>query len=434
VKSSAAADPYVPERGNPGYRVLAYDLDLDYRPDPNRLEGRARVTVEADHRLHRIDLDLAGLRVSAVSVAGRKARWAQRSNKLVITPAAAIPAGEPIPIDIRYRGNPSLTRSEWGPVGWELLEDGVLVASQPSGACTWFPCNDLAAQKAPFTVSITTPSVYTTLVNGVLRSTRTRGGTTTWVYEQAEPTSPYLMSVNVGRYRRHPVATEPVRIELLLDPVDEPAVSVAFARQEQMVAVFSDLFGPYPFAAGYTVVVCPNDLEIPLEAMGQAAFGRNHLDGRSERLIAHELSHQWFGNSVTAARWSDIWLHEGFACYAEWLWSERSGGPTADEHARRHHARLHKAPPTRPLLDPGPAHMFDDWVYKRGALTLHSIRLEIGDDAFFGLLRGWCSTFQHGVVTTADFEAATTTAAGRPLTSLFDAWLRARALPDLPTA
>ena len=115
-----------------------------------------------------------------------------------------------------------------------------------------------------------------------------------------------------------------------------------FARQPEMMELFVELFGPYPLANGYTVVVTDDDLEIPVEAQGISIFGANHCDGTraSERLIAHELAHQWFGNSVTARQWRDIWLHEGFACYAEWLWSEHSGGPSADELARHYHEKL----------------------------------------------------------------------------------------------
>jgi aminopeptidase N len=432
---SSAVDPYVPERGNDGYEVSCYELDLDYGIASNLLHGRVRITLRPVEPLTRFTLDLVGLRVSKLAVAGRAARWKQRGGKLHVTPAAPLAEGREVLVDVRYSGNPRPTGSTWGPVGWEELTDGVLVASQPSGSCTWFPCNDLARQKAPFRLSVTAGSAYRAVANGTLRSRRAHGSTTTWVFEQVEPAAPYLMALHLGRYEEHRIAEAPVAIRAYLAPAHRDAFEAAFARQAQMMDVFVERFGPYPFAAGYAVVICPEPLEVPLESQGQAIFGTNHLDGRHERLIAHELAHQWFGNSLTAATWADIWLHEGFACYAEWLWSEASGGSGADEHARTHHDRLAGLPQDLVLADPGPARMFDDRVYKRGALTLHALRLALGDGAFFDLLRRWAATRQHGVVTTADFEALATQAAtgagAGPLRPLFDAWLRAEPLPAL---
>jgi aminopeptidase N len=201
-----------------------------------------------------------------------------------------------------------------------------------------------------------------------------------------------------------------------------------------MMEVFVARFGPYPFESGYVVVVVDDDLEIPLEAQGLSIFGTNHLGGADERLIAHELSHQWFGNSLTAARWRDIWLHEGFACYAEWIWSEDSGGPAADVLARQHHARLASLSQDLVLGDPGPVDMFDDRVYKRGALTLHALRHALGDDPFFALLRRWARDHQHATVTTPAFVELAEQVAGQPLADLFDRWLVATALPPLTTA
>lgn len=427
-------DPYVPERGDDGYDVTGYDLILDYAVSSNRLDGRAAIRLVPRRPASRIVLDLVGLRASRVAVAGRAARWQHRGGKLHILPATSLDAGVEVVVEVRYAGNPAPTGSRWGGVGWEELTDGVLVAAQPSGACTWFPCNDLASQKAPFRVTFTAASAYRVVANGLLRTRRVGGSTTTWEYEQPEPTSPYLMTVHVGRYEEHEVTSAPVPMWAVLGSSERTAFASAFARQAEMMDVFVERFGPYPFAAGYTVVICPEPLEMPLEAQGQAIFGTNHLTGDDERLIAHELAHQWFGNSLTAAGWHDIWLHEGFACYAEWLWSEASGGLSADDQARRHHGRLQALPQDLLLADPGPDDMFDDRVYKRGALTLHSLRLELGDVPFFALLRTWAADHQHGLVATPDLEALVADVAGRPLTALFDAWLRSPALPPLPSS
>ncbi len=143
-------------------------------------------------------------------------------------------------------------------------------------------------------------------------------------------------------YESHRLPKAPVPMQAVLPARLQRNFDHDFGRQPQMMKLFVKLFGPYPLSTGYTVVVTDDDLEIPLEAQGISIFGANHCDGSrgSERLIAHELAHQWFGNSVTARRWRDIWLHEGFACYAEWLWSEDSGGRSADEWARHYHQRL----------------------------------------------------------------------------------------------
>src|SRR5690606_6786207 len=118
---------------------------------------------------------------------------------------------------------------------------------------------------------------------------------------------------------------------------------------------------------------------------------------------AHELAHQWFGNAVGLEAWRDIWLNEGPACYAEWVWSEASGGETAHALALAHHERLAAKEQDLVLADPGPERMFDDRVYKRGALTVHALRLTIGDEAFFELLRAWTARFGHGTATTRHF-------------------------------
>jgi len=210
-------------------------------------------------------------------------------------------------------------------------------------------------------------------------------------------------------------------------------VRSAFADQGRMMEYFSEVFGPYPFDT-YSTVVTPDELEIPLESQSLATFGSNYLTGqwRHVRLVAHELAHQWFGNAVTMASMQHIWLHEGFACYSEWLWSEAAGLERADWHAKHHYARLSDLPQDLLLADPGPEDMFDDRVYKRGALTLHALRERVGDEAFFTILRTWVERFNGRTVVSADFEALAAEVSGEDLSGLFDAWLRQVALPAFP--
>ncbi|WP_328988632.1 M1 family metallopeptidase [Kribbella sp. NBC_01245] len=430
--ATSAGDPYVPDHGNGGYRVESYELELDYRVNSNRLTGKAKITAIATHGLMRFSFDLVGLRVSKVSVNGRRpVRFAQRGGKLHIWPAADLPADQPFVVEIAYGGNPKPSDSPWGELGWEELTEGVIVASQPSGAATWYPCNDHPADKARYRITISTDSPYHVVANGRLVSCRTKASRTTWTFEQQAPMATYLATVQIGRYDVLELAANPVATRAVLPRHLVPVFRSDFGRQQEMMELFVRLFGPYPFGS-YTLVVTDDPLEIPLEAQGISVFGSNHLDGHrgSERLVAHELAHQWFGNSLTPSAWKDIWLNEGFACYAEWLWSEFSGGQTANQHVAKWHGRLAGLPQDLVISDPGPEKMFDDRLYKRGAITLHALRLALKDDAFFDLLRTYTARYRHGSVTASDFITMASDAGAPP--DLFPRWLDRPALPPKP--
>ncbi|MFZ2512483.1 MAG: M1 family metallopeptidase [Gordonia sp. (in: high G+C Gram-positive bacteria)] len=432
--TSHELDPYLPKTGNLGYRVSRYDLTLDYRVNSNRLRGTAHLTATSYQQLNRFTLDLAtSLHVERVTVNQKRARHAHRAGKLSITPAAAIPPGGAMNIVVRYAGNPRPIRSTWGEVGWEELENGVLCGNQPNGAPSWFPCDDHPEAKAPFQITITTDSPYHALANGVLIDKKRSATQTTWVYEQVEPMATYLASIQIGQYEHRQITDVPVPVYALAPRARMADFDASFANQVAMIAVFSEMFGPYPFPI-YTAVVVDDDLDIPLEAQSFATFGANHCDGTlaSERLIAHELAHQWFGNSVTLARWQDIWLNEGFACYAEWLWSQHSGGRSADEWARHYYAKLAANPVAVALGDPGPREMFDDWVYKRGAVTLHALRLRLGDGAFFKLLHRWTDKYRYRCVTTEDFIALASTYTDDSLNDFWRDWLFVPELAPYP--
>lgn len=432
-------DPYEAQRGSRSIHVEHYDLDLTYRVQANRLTGVATLIIWTLEDVDAVVLDLVGLAVRGVTVTGATlAGHTHRAGRLVLRLAETAPASSRLIVAVTYGGNPRPTSSPWGPVGWEELADGVVVASQPTGAPTWFPCNDRPADKATYRTALTVDSPYRVVAHGVLVSTRVRASTTTWVFAERHPTSSYLATVQIGTYDEVVLSAGPVPQRAVVPPGLRQVARARLARHGELMTFFTSLFGPYPFES-YTLVVTPDVLEIPLEAQGVSIFGSNHLqsaDGE-ERLVAHELAHQWFGNSVSVAGWQHIWLNEGFACYAEWLWSQESGGPTADAMAGLWHRRLAAEPQDLVLADPGFARIFDDTVYKRGALTLHAVHRLLGDEPFFELLRTWTTQHAGGAVTTTDFRAhlaQLAAAAGGPTlataaAALLEVWLDS---PDLP--
>ncbi|HWU33430.1 MAG TPA: M1 family metallopeptidase [Marmoricola sp.] len=421
-------DPYLPGHGSAAYDITHYNLELDYAVGSNLLVGTATLTLRLNAEADKVRLDLHRLRVEKVQLAGKLAKFRQTPGHLTI----AIPrseAGTPLTLTIRYRGNPGVVRDRAGEAGWEELTDGALTACQPGGAPAWFPCNDRPSNKATYHFVVRVDANYFVVANGNRVAQERRGSSCTWTYEQIHPISTYLACLGIGHYVEVPQDGS-VPMAGVVSPLRRSDYSSAFGNQPAMMAFFARLFGAYPFAS-YRAVVTDDDLEIPLEAGGFSTFGANFLSPEwpAQRLIAHELSHQWFGNSVTIRQWRDIWLHEGFACYCEWLWSEESGGDTADQWARHYHDRLKALPQDLLLGDPGPDDMFDDRVYKRGALLLHALRSRLGDDEFFTLLRDWATENRHGVVSTADFEVAALRFGIGP--DFFDAWLRNTLLPPL---
>ncbi|RBP61902.1 peptidase M1-like protein [Brevibacterium sanguinis] len=438
-RAPSLPDPCTPGVGTPDVHIDHYDLDLDYRIGPNRLSARARLSGRMLRRAASLALDLTGLRVTKASVNGSKVRFSHRGQKLRLT-TGSLEADQPVRIDIAYVGNPAPTIGTWGDIGWEELEDGVLVAGQPVGASTWFPCNDHPSNKSTYRIRVLTESEYTVVSNGRLTDKVRKAGRTAWTWESTVPLATYLATVQIGRYRRSEIAAEadaaPAFVPLGLYAGEHRDRAASRLRvQHAMMTEFASHFGPYPFDR-YDVVVTDEELEIPLESQPLSVLGPNHLgeDWEAERLIAHEMAHQWFGNSLTPRRWSDIWLNEGFACYAEWLWSEASGRESADERARGWWRTLAGLPQDLVIGNPGGPDMFDDRVYKRGALCLHDLRLRLGEETFFTALRDWTARHRHGSVDTADFVECVSRVSGKDIAEAIRPWLCEAALPRLAGA
>ena len=428
-------DAYTGIDFNLGFHVRHYGLDLTYRVLPNRLDGTATLDIVTWKELNTMTLDLVNnmtvRRVTAVGPGGRAlkvARFKHSNNKLRVTLSESVRADGEFQLIIRYSGNPRGRRTTWGDIGWEELESGSIVGSQPNGAPSWFPCDDTPDEKATYDIRITADNPFTAISNGELVSQQRSGSTTTWHYRTKHPMATYLVTMQIGEYTRVELGE---RTEAYVPAQFIDQAKDAFRDQQEMLDVYEGLFGQYPFTR-YTVVMTEDDLEIPLEAQGLSIFGSNMVTPEWERLVAHELAHQWFGNSLGLAQWDDIWLNEGFACYCEWLWFEHKGTSAASS-ALQHYQGLRAKPQDLVIGDPGPRDMFDDRVYKRGALTIHALRVLLGDEAFFEAIRAYVDAGTHSVVEPIDLRTQLYRVGDQEkIDELLDAWLYSPTLPEFP--
>jgi aminopeptidase N len=426
--ATGVGDPYFPDLGNGGYDVVHYDLDLTWRPDAARMDGVATITATASEPLRTLALDLVGNDVESVSVDGQAAGVARAGERdLIVTPAAPVPGGATFTVVVTYGGSPQ-TVGDGAPVapGWVADGDEVHTAFEPHGAATLFPANDHPSDKASYVLRVTVPDGLDVAANGLLTERVAGDGVTTWVYDAPDPMATYLVQVVIADLELVE-GTGPggVPIRHAFDTDVAADAEEAVAQTGEMVDFLADLFGPYPFVA-YGAVVVDEPLGFALETQTLSIFGPDTV--ADESIVVHELAHQWFGNAVNPATWQDVWLNEGFAVYAELLWAEHrdGGGPEELTELVDPEGELDLPPG-----DPGPDSLFAPSVYDRGALTLHVLRDAIGDDAFFTLARTWVERHGGGSASTADFEDLAEEVSGQELTPLFDAWLRAPALPPL---
>ncbi len=431
----SVGDPYYPTIGNTGYDVQSYDLDLTIDIDGvDRLAGIATIELLATDPLNSLSFDFVGLDVSEVLVDGVAAEFTQGDDKLRISPAAAFAANSDHVITVTYGGTPTTLDSTTriGQIGWFDRPITSVAIGEPMGARTWYPVNDHPSDKATYAFTLRVDPELAGVANGSLVDTTIVDGREVTRWEMNDPMASYLATVTVGNTEYVEADSDGITPVDNSFPVDLVNVGPGdFDQTDEMLETFTQLFGPYPFDE-YGVMVIDADFGFALETQGRSIFSAMLVDGDGsiERIVAHELAHQWFGNHVSPATWRDIWLNEGFASYAEDLWLEFGRGQSLISLEERLLQRATIAPTPAPG-DPGPAGLFDPSVYRRGGLTMHALRLEVGDDAFFKILREWSVRFGGGTASTADFLELSEELSGKQLDDFFAAWLGDGPLPAL---
>ena len=436
-----AGDVYYPDYGNGGYDVDHYDIRLRYYPDTDRLTGTTTILATATQDLSAFDLDFV-LHTQSVRVNNRAAGFArQGDHELVVTPARTVAKGDPLTIVVQYDDIPSSVVAA-GFTSWNRTDDGALAVNEPEIAWWWYPSNDHPTDKASFDVSVLVPDGVEAISNGV--PTRwaqpALSGWNRWSWRQAKPQATYLTFLAIGDFDTYqdtsadgsPIITAYNR---RLDAATAAAARSSVERTDEILDWGAGLFGPYPFDARGGVVTGAGDQGFALENQTRPVYdGRSFSRGSNSSLIVHELAHQWFGDAVSVGQWKDIWLNEGFASYAEWLWSENQGEGTTAEIADYVYSEVYPADdPFWQVLpgDPGPTRIFDDAVYDRGALTLQHLRELVGDETFFAILRAWTTAHRYGDGTTAEFRALAEKVSGEDLDGFFQTWLYTPGRPDL---
>lgn len=420
-------DPYLPKAGNGGIDVRHYSLDLDY--GGSRLRATAMLKLTATQSLSRFDLDFQGLTVQSVSVAGTAARFTMGGGELVITPARPIPRGTTVTTEVRYSGTPRpLDEGRLGRVGWiPTDDDGAFVASEPDGSRTWFPANDHPSDKATYDITIAVPPGLTALSNGILRDRRTMDGRTLFAWRETHPMATYLATATIGRFDlRQGSSPGGIPVLAAADPQLSGELGDLYDDTAKITDAWTDEFGPYPFSETGGIADVVQGADYALENQTKPLYGMRP----DAPVIAHELAHQWFGDDVTPRTWKDVWLNEGFATYAEWLWQARTG----DTSLQQAFDTAFAAPDadaiwTVPPADPGPPQMFGNSVYDRGGMTLVALRDKIGAGVFGRLLRAWVRRHRYGNATTGDFVRLAEQVSGRDLGPFFQQWLYRRGKP-----
>jgi aminopeptidase N len=432
--ATSVGDPLFPGLGSSDVDVVAYDVDLEIHPAGGGIDGAVTIDAIVPPGVGQLSLDASDLDVSAVSVDGVEATFTNGGGELLVD--LEVDREPQVTAVISYRSSPSSLGASGFGAGWHEVPSGSYVLNEPDGAHRWMPSNDHPSDKALWRFELQVPDGLGAIANGELEQ---RGnGERPWVWTQNEPMSTYLVQLIVGDYSVIP--DEPF---VSVDGDEIPLVHVApsgagddleqfFAVTDEQLAFFEDLFGPYPLDRYGLALVADFPPGLAMETQGRSMFNVDTFDGavgyEQHLLLAHELAHQWFGNAVSPAEWDDIWLNESFATYAQWLWLEETGfGNVEPAAAGSLNGRQNG---TEATGNPDADNLFGFESYDGGAVVLHALRLTIGDDDFFELLRRWVEQNTGTSQSTEAFIELAEQVSGNELGEFFEDWLFATDLPD----
>jgi aminopeptidase N len=435
------ADRLFPGLGAPAVDVVSYLVQLDVNVDAGSFDAVVDVVADVDISVRQMALDAAGFTVDSVQIDGADAPFEQPGDELIIE--LPIDSGRRVTATITYSAAPDEAFSAVGlPAGWFQTDGGSYVLNEPDGARRWLPSNDHPSDKATWRFEIIVPDGVTVSANGDLVQDGQLGEP--WIWQMSEEMPTYLVHLVIGRYDVLDggalISTDGDKIQLThVVPTGEQAKFQRFIDETpQQFDYFEERFGPYPLE-NYGLAFVDSIPGLAMETQGRSLFSQldfqvsafgddeTQINILQQLLLAHELAHQWFGNAVSPATWSDIWLNESFATYAQYLWLDEIELVDLDSEM----SELLLARQTGDVATGTPTleSMFGFESYDGGSVVVHALRLKVGDEAFFALLAGWIGSNTGTSQTSDAFILLAHDLTGVDLGEFFDTWLYATSLP-----
>ena len=419
------------------FDVTYYKLELNITTNPNYLSGKVTIggtSLQNSSTLLILDLENT-MRVDSVLLNGKRNAFQQTSHSCEITLDRVYTTGEVLSVDVYYQGTPAATGFgsfvfySHSNVPW------VYSLSEPFGASDWWPCKNNPGDKADSAdIIVTCDSIYKVGSQGILVSAVNHGnGRSTYHWKERYPIAAYLISVSMTNYvqfsnwyRYSP--TDSMEVLNYVLPEHYSEAQQALPRVVEMLAIYSNMFGQYPFIK---------------EKYGHAEFGSGGMEHQTmtslgtfdEDVIAHELAHQWFGDMITCRTWSDLWLNEGFAQYCTALYREKKYGVAS--YWEYMNPQLQRGMLTHGVIGvpdtTNPSTLFYSLLmYSKGASVLHMLRHTLGDSLFYRSLFSYANDplLKYSTATTKDFQTVCETVSKKDLAYFFQEWIYGENIPS----
>ncbi len=427
--------------------LLFYHLDIRVDPEKKYLSGKVVIRFKMLEDGTRIQLDLhEALKIDKILLGEIPLKYERDSGAVFVDFPDALRAGRIYTVDFYYSGNP-LTTGRFGGITFQKDPAGrpwINTACEGIGASLWWPNKDQWRDEVEnMKISVAIPNDLVDVSNGkFLGKTDLGDGYTRWDWLVEYPINNYDVSLNIGKYEHFSDKFNRVPLDFYALPEDLDKARVQFQQAKGMLLAFSHYFGEYPFKKdGYKLIQAPYS---GMEHQSAVTYGNHFKNGYLERdwtgvgistrfdfIIIHESAHEWFGNAVTAADESDMWIHEGWATYLECLYVEFTYGH--DDYLKYTNAYKTKVRNTQPIITPHGIHRSPPQdQYFKGALFLHTLRSVVDDDKrWWKLLHGFFQRFKYKTIMTEDVVAYFNEQTKLNLTPVFNQYLRHTALPVL---